>query len=177
LSKLRRFREINHQPDIESLKNTFEESVQDFTRVYIIIDALDECPLEQRTTLLDVLVDIQTLGLANLHVLYSSRQESDIESMFRPLISRHEIAELDLEKRRQEINEDIRIYIDKEIALPNFRSWPRDIKERAKIALVGKANGMYDLHSEQLLQFANCEGFNMFLYSLKRLNWLSLFML
>lgn len=167
-SKLRRFREINHQPDNESLENAFKESAHDFTRVYVIIDALDECPLQQRNTLLDVLLNIQKLGLTNLHILYSSRQEPDIELMFRPSISRHDITEINLETRRQEINKDIRIYIDKEIASPSFDSWPPSIKENAKTALVGKAHGMYDLNSEIIFQSANYKGSNMFLCSLQR---------
>jgi ankyrin repeat domain-containing protein 50 len=142
LAKLVRYRDVNLQPDLESLINAFNESTFGFARVYVIIDALDECPLGQRSKLLDVLQTIKTFGLDNLHILYTSRAEADIESRFRSSVSRHEITRIDLEKRRREVNEDIRTYIDKELESSEFCSWPADIKARARKALIEKAHGM-----------------------------------
>lgn len=145
LSKLRRYRDINQQPDLENLVNTFKESSLGFTKVYVVIDALDECPLDQRNRLLNVLQSIQTLALTNLHALYTSRAEADIESRFKPSILRCEIRRIDLERQREEVNKDIRTFIDQEIESSEFRSWPLDIKESVRTALTEKAHGMYDL--------------------------------
>lgn len=142
LAKLRRYCDLNLQPDLESLVETFKESALGFTSVYVILDALDECPLIQRNKLLDLLQDMRMLSLNNLHVLFTSRAEADIESRFEPSVLRYEIARIDLERRREEVNKDIRTFIDKEIASSEFRSWPPDIKESASTALTGKAHGM-----------------------------------
>jgi hypothetical protein len=45
LLDLRRFRDVNHQPDPKNLETTLRACVQDFQNVYLIIDALDECPV------------------------------------------------------------------------------------------------------------------------------------
>jgi hypothetical protein len=45
LLDLRCFRDVNHQPDLESLETTLLASIQDFKTIYLVVDALDECPI------------------------------------------------------------------------------------------------------------------------------------
>jgi hypothetical protein len=144
VANLRRFRDISHQPDLESLENALKESTQDFNSVYLIIDALDECPQvdREREDLLEVLEKIQRWDLPNLHLLCTSRRESDIVAKLEPLVSEHRTTVIDLERRREEIDRDIRAYIHKEIESSYFRSWPPDVKKKAISALTRKADGM-----------------------------------
>jgi hypothetical protein len=145
LLDLRRFRDVNHQPDLKSLETTLRACVQDFKNVYLIIDALDECPVadNERERLLNVLGCAVRSGLPNLHVLCTSRPESDIEAKFGPLFSRTAAKILDLQKRRKEVSQDILTYIGQKIEESSkFRSWPLNIKEEVKSVLMQKANGM-----------------------------------
>jgi hypothetical protein len=61
--------------------------------VFIIIDALDECPDSSglptpREQVLDLLKDLVRLSLSNLHLCVTSRPETDIRTVLEPLTSR-----------------------------------------------------------------------------------------
>lgn len=144
LLDLRAFRDINHQPDLDDLQTTLQACIVDFKHVYLIIDALDECPLanNERSKLLEVLKNMQRLRLANLHMLCTSRPEPDIEAKLGPLFNEYGSTIIDLQERRKDVNRDIRTYIDKKIELSEFRSWRPDTKEEVKAHLTGKAHGM-----------------------------------
>lgn len=134
LLDLRCFRDVNHQPDLESLETTLRASIQDFKTVYLVVDALDECPIAngERDKLLKVLGSVHKSMLLNLHVLCTSRREPDIEAKLQPLFSKSATTVVDLQRRRKEVNQDIRTYIDQKIESSDFRSWPREIKEDVK---------------------------------------------
>jgi len=58
--------------------------------IYIVIDALDECPDNSgmptaREEVLEFIKDLAGLGLANLHVRVTSRPEIDIRTTLEPL--------------------------------------------------------------------------------------------
>ena len=60
--------------------------------VYLIIDALDECPNHtgmptSREEVLDLIQDLVDLHLPNLHICVTSRPEIDIQSALEPLTS------------------------------------------------------------------------------------------
>jgi hypothetical protein len=145
LLDLRRFRDVNHQPDLESLETTLQASIQDFKNVYLVVDALDECPLsnDERDKLLKGLGRIHGSSLTNLHVMCTSRPELDIKAKLEPLFLRPVATVVDLQKQRKEVDRDIRTYIDQKIESLDFRSWPPELKEQVKAALTEKANGMY----------------------------------
>ena len=75
---------------IQSLKEalTFSNDHQ----IYIIIDAIDECPNtfgmpSPRELVLDLVKELVELSLPNLHVFVSSRPEIDIRTVLEPLTS------------------------------------------------------------------------------------------
>jgi len=145
LLDLHLYRDKNLQPGLEKLEETLQASTQDFKNVYIVVDALDECPRAngERDKLLKHLENIHKWNLANLHVLYTSRPEPDIEAELAPLFSRPTTSIIDLQKRREEVNRDIGTYIDQKIASSDFRTWPPETKKEVKAALTDKADGMY----------------------------------
>ncbi len=60
--------------------------------IYLIIDALDECPDSSglptpREQVLDLLKDLVELSLPNLHLCVTSRPEVDIRTVLEPLTS------------------------------------------------------------------------------------------
>ena len=67
--------------------------------IYVIVDALDECPNSfgmptPREKVLEFLEDLIDYGLPNVHICVSSRPEFDIRSILKPLapfrVSLHE---------------------------------------------------------------------------------------
>ena len=68
-------------------------TLPDQRSVYLIIDALDECPDSSglpspREQVLDLLRELVELSLPNLHLCVTSRPEIDIRAVLEPLTSR-----------------------------------------------------------------------------------------
>ena len=75
---------------IESLKESLAFSNDH--PIYIIIDAIDECPNtfgipSPRELVLDLVKELVELSLPNLHIFVSSRPEIDIRTVLEPLTS------------------------------------------------------------------------------------------
>jgi hypothetical protein len=75
---------------MQCLKDVLSFSTQG--PVYLIIDALDECPNNSgmpssREEVLDLLQDLADLHLSNVHVCVTSRPEIDIRTTLEPLTS------------------------------------------------------------------------------------------
>ena len=113
--------------------------------VYIILDALDECPIISgsslaRTQVLDFLKDLVDLRLSDLHICVTSRPEIDIRSALEPLafasVSIHEE-----NGQKKDIEDYIRsvVYSDSDTAM---RRWRGADKELVIETLTERANGM-----------------------------------
>ena len=82
------------KPSDETLTNCLTEmvSLPDQGPIYLILDALDECHNNSgmptpREEVLDLVEDLVSLRLPNLHICLSSRPEIDIQSVLEPLTS------------------------------------------------------------------------------------------
>ena len=80
------------QPSNGALTNSLRDmlSITAQRPIYIIIDALDECPNfsgipTPREVVLDLLRDLVLLGLPHMHILITSRLEADIKKVLEPL--------------------------------------------------------------------------------------------
>ena len=111
--------------------------------IYIIVDALDECPNSSgfptpRELVLDLLNRLIRLGQPNLHICATSRPEADIEYMLGPLartVSLHD--EIGQEK-------DIRDYLTKSVSSDRMMArWRSDQKELVVKELSEKSDGMW----------------------------------
>lgn len=134
------------KPSTETLLSTFvnmlhkhlELTPDSASNVYIVIDALDEC-LAPRTELLEWLRDfMQTLPLG-VHLLVTSRKETDIESKLTSVIE--EVVAI----QAGPINEDIRAYVHDRIQNDDeFEKWRRMemIRREIEERLMDKADGM-----------------------------------
>jgi hypothetical protein len=83
------------KPSEDDLIECLKEMVRlpDQPPVYIIIDALDECPNSSgmpspREQVLDLLKNLVELALPYLHLCFTSRPETDIRDTLEPLTSR-----------------------------------------------------------------------------------------
>lgn len=134
IERLHRYKIGGKRPDIETLADMLIESASGLTNIYLVIDALDECPLlnEQRRKLLK--------SLKKLHIFLTSRREPDIDDKLRPILSSLDKNEIDLLARKQIINRDIDRFIDSQLA---DTSWPENVKNEAKETIKEKADCMW----------------------------------
>jgi hypothetical protein len=82
------------RPDDESLTKLLKDMLSLLAQdpVYLIIDALDECPDTSgmptpREEVLDLIEDLVNLHHPNLHICVTSRPEIDIQHVLEPLTS------------------------------------------------------------------------------------------
>jgi hypothetical protein len=111
--------------------------------VYLIVDALDECPntsalsspREQVLTLLEDLIDLQ---LPNLRLCVTSRPEIDIKSVLEPLTFRS-ISLHDESGQREDIQNYIKSVVNTN---RNMRRWKSEHKQLVIDMLIERADGM-----------------------------------
>ncbi len=133
------------KPDIDALKHC----VTDMLRlpgqgpIFIIVDALDECPNfpgrpSARDEVLELIEDLIDLKLPNLHLCVASRPEMDIRLVLEPLtclkISLH-----DESGQKEDIIEYIKSIIRSDRSM---RRWKEEDKQLVVYTLSGQADGM-----------------------------------
>ena len=113
--------------------------------VYIILDALDECPNtfgipSARRQVLDFLKGLVGLQLPNLHLCVTSRPEVDIRAALEPLAF-HTVSIHDQSGQKKDINDYIRsiVYADSDTAMGRWRAQD---KELVIETLTERADGM-----------------------------------
>jgi hypothetical protein len=132
-------------PSIDALGTTLKSIVEESGEVYLILDALDECPEEgrqpgeeERREILAWLKEIHAFSLPNLHILVTSRKETDIEYTLSTELASTLVCIEDAKNK-----EDIRLYVTNQInddrRLKTLRD---DVKEEVKNTLMKKAGGM-----------------------------------
>jgi hypothetical protein len=112
-------------------------------QIYLIVDALDECPdvsgtPSAREEVLDLVQELAGLKLSNLHLCVASRPEIDIRKSLEPLeplqISLH-----DESGQKEDIIEYIKSVVHSD---RKMRSWRDDDKELVVEVLSENADGM-----------------------------------
>jgi NACHT domain len=135
------------QPNDDALKQCLIEmlTVQDRHPIYLIMDALDECPdttevPSPRNRILQLLDELAGLQNPNLRICVTSRPEFDIRDFLEPLTSRR-VSLHDQSGQKQDIADYVRsvVYSDSE---PIMRRWKKDDKEFVIKTLSERADGM-----------------------------------
>ena len=71
------------QPSDVQLQNVLRDILDNFSRVYIVIDALDECTDRKKTlNWVNKLISDTNRKASNLHIMVTSRPEIDIHDVF-----------------------------------------------------------------------------------------------
>jgi hypothetical protein len=133
------------QPSDDALKMTFKSmlAVPNQAPIYIVIDALDECPNSvgtptPRENVLSFVEWLSELCDLNLWVCVTSRPEADIEVILKPLASR--TVSLHGETGQQEdITNYIKWFVNSD---PKARKWRKQDKELVIERLSEQADGM-----------------------------------
>ena len=125
----------------QCLKQVLE--LPDQSTVYIVIDALDECPAttgfpSPREEVLELVKDIVELQIPTLRLCVTSRPEADIEPVLTPLAF-HSVSLHDENGQAQDITEYIKFVVNSD---SKIRAWRRADKELAIDVLTKKADGM-----------------------------------
>ena len=135
------------QPGDDALKRCLIEmlTVRGQRPIYLIMDALDECPdtsevPSPRNRILQLVKELVDLRIQNLRICATSRPEFDIRDILEPLTSRR-ISLHDQSGQKQDIADYVRsvVYSDSE---PYMRRWRKEDKELVIENLSTRADGM-----------------------------------
>lgn len=141
---LGQYKEKGRRPDRETLEGTLVATIHGFEHVYVVIDALDECPYQngERKKLSASICRVYEKTTENIHLLCTSRKEVDIETAMTPLLVISTNTTIDLLIYKEAVHHDIGLYIDKTLESSDVESWPPSIKAKARSTLIQKADGM-----------------------------------
>lgn len=140
-------------PSMSALIDVTRQAMQEFTQIYVVLDALDEST--QRSELMRVLETVAGWQLDSLHLLMTSRKERDIETSLETYVEKEHALCL----QRDVVDQDIQRYVqqrlrdDKDLA-----KWNKDAAMRQEIetALMRGARGMFRWAVCQLDTLAKC---------------------
>jgi len=113
--------------------------------IFVILDALDECPTTTETPsarekVLDFVEDLVGSGHSNLFICITSRPEQDIQAVLNPLTSASLRVSLHEESgQRDDINNFLRSFVQTDRAM---RRWKEGDKELVINTLSERAGGM-----------------------------------
>lgn len=136
LSKLySRCEDGQQQPTIDALILAFQQMIKEFGQVFIILDALDECT--EREDLLALIDSMAGWKVEKLHVLATSRRETDITETLEPLITGQ------ISIQNETVNADIHIHLRERLQNdPKLGKWPAKVQMEIEAALMNGAHGM-----------------------------------
>ncbi len=129
------FRGSGREPGTRKLFSTLNSIIKSFDqKVFIVIDALDECPEKadhaKRQDLLDQINELLTEKNENLHLLTTSRKEVDIQESLQAVAT----AKLDIQTA---FRGDIEFFVGKRLKeVPRLARWSIEIREEIKSTLL-----------------------------------------
>ena len=136
----------SREPSIDTLLGCLKTSLtlQGQAPLYIVMDALDECPNSsglptQREEVLDIVKDLIKLKHPLLHFCVTSRPEIDIQRAFAPLnpcnVSLH-----NQDGQIKDLAKYVKSVVRTDVTIQN---WPEKVKELVIDTLAKKGGGMY----------------------------------
>ena len=133
------------KPDMDALKTCMTDmlSLSGQAPIYIIVDALDECPNfpgrpSAREEVLALVEEVVDLKLPNVHLCVASRPEMDIRTALEPLTSL-KISLHDESGQKGDIIEYIKFVVRSDRSM---RRWKKEDKQLVVNTLSVKADGM-----------------------------------
>ena len=136
-----------YKPSTEAMITCLKDmlALPDQDPVYIILDAIDECPNSSgipsaRKQVLDFLKDLVGLQLPNLHLCATSRPEIDIRTTLEPITS-YPISIHEQNGQKKDIKDYIRavVYADSDTAMGRWRDQDKELVIKT---LTERADGM-----------------------------------
>jgi len=136
----------SREPSIDTLLECLKTilAFQGQAPLYIVVDALDECPNSsglrtQRQEVLEIVKELIDLKLPHVHFCITSRPEIDIRRVFGPLNPYN----VSLHNRAGQIK-DLAEYVESVVGSDaTMQNWPAKVKELVVNTLAVKGDGMY----------------------------------
>ena len=136
----------SREPSIDTLLECLKEilALQGQAPIYMVVDALDECPNSsglrtQRQEVLEIMKELIDLNLPHLHFCVTSRPEIDILRAFNPL-EPYNVSLHDQDGQIKDLAEYIKSVVGSDATM---QDWPAKVKESVIDTLTKKAAGMY----------------------------------
>ena len=118
-----------------TLLSALQKIIRLFGKCYIVFDALDEA--RPREDMLDLIRQILSWNMPNLHMFLASRREMDVNSTLSPLITTK------IEMQKSLVNADVSLYVQKKLECDSrLKKWSPSIKAEINDALTKGADGM-----------------------------------
>ena len=132
-------------PSVDALLKCLEDilTLPGQGEIYIVMDALDECPNSsgypsRREEVLKIIQELVCLRHSHLHFCITSRPEVDIRDVLEPLAD-HNVSLHDQAGQ----NHDISAYIESVVySDPKMKRWREEDKQLVIEALIERSNGM-----------------------------------
>ena len=123
-------------PNLEDLLNIIAAILEDFDKVYLVIDAIDES-LEPRDELLDVLHNLASdPRFEKIKLLATSREYNSIKKIMEPISA-------PISMKNPSLDEDIRLYTQSKLNNNHkFKHWQSDLLAEVLETLSTNAKGM-----------------------------------
>lgn len=138
----------SHQPSNGALLGCLKDMLKlvGQTPLYIVLDALDECPHgvgtpSAREGVLKIVEELVSLRLPNVHICTTSRPEFDIRVALEPF-SPHRISVHEEDGQKKDMINYIRFFVHSDKAM---RRWRAEDKELVINTLSEKTDGMYGI--------------------------------
>ena len=136
----------SREPSIDTLLECLKTilALQGQASVYIVVDALDECPNSsgvrtQRQEVLEILKELIGLKLPHLHFCVTSRPEIDIRRAFDPL-NPYNVSLHDQDGQIKDLAEYVKSVVGSDATM---QDWPSKVKELVIDTLTKKGGKMY----------------------------------
>ncbi|KAK5651783.1 hypothetical protein OQA88_11650 [Cercophora sp. LCS_1] len=143
------------EPPLARVVDVLESVLVSAGDVFMVLDALDECPLrgDERSLLLSTLSQIIGWRVPGLRALVTSREEDDIQRRIKLLITMEPIS-----IQGEVVLSDTRRHVRKELD-EEFRNhdWPSDLKLEVEDAPVNGTKGVFRWISLQLASVRRCK--------------------
>ena len=138
----RGIRKPNGRDMVECLKEML--TLDEKRPTYIILDAIDECPLRSsagspREEVLEFINELVDFRLQNVHICVTSRPEVDIHAIIGPLVA-HPVCLHNQSGQKQDIADYVRSSVETDRRMRRWRVGDKDFVIKT---LPDKADGMY----------------------------------
>lgn len=134
------------QPSRRELLETLRLALTAKSKVFVVLDALDECNSVEGEHLGEALAQMHEWNLEGAHFLITSRQGGLANSALRNLVS----SQNQMPVRQKEVDVDIRVWVEHELSMSRtlgqkLSGWdePDSLKARIQERLLQNASGMY----------------------------------
>ncbi|GFN18713.1 hypothetical protein AtubIFM55763_007650 [Aspergillus tubingensis] len=139
------------EPDIETCTQYLRQSVDQYSRITVVLDALDECDKESRHELFKIISLLLTQSEYSVRVFVSARPEPDIMACFEgfPVIYTDNPG----------VEKDIRSFIRNRITYLWDNKWTsisKEVQTETIDTLTEKSNGMFQWVNLQIEQLKDC---------------------